>query len=222
MRILFAEDDPVLSDGITKALRQSGYAVDWVKAGDDADYALSTIDYDMVILDLGLPKMDGLEVLKNLRGRKNRVPVLVLTARASVSDRVLGLDHGADDYLTKPFNLPELEARIRALIRRRHFDTHSDLEVGNIRFDTIGKRVYINDQLIELSAREISVLELLLIYTGRVVSKEQFVDHLYGWEEEVSENAIEVCIHRIRKKLEPFGVKFRTVRGLGYLVEGTA
>ncbi len=222
MRILLAEDDSVLSDGITKALRQSGFAIDWVKSGDDADYALSTVSYDAVILDLGLPKMDGLEVLKHLRWRKSRVPVLILTARDTLEDRVTGLDVGADDYLTKPFDLPELEARIRALIRRNHFDTQSELIYGSIRFDTVGRRVFVNDHLLELSAREMSVFELLLIHTGRVVSKEQMVEHLYGWDEEVSDNAIEVCIHRLRKKLEPFGFSFRTIRGLGYLVESTS
>lgn len=219
MRILLAEDDRILSDGLTKALEQSGYAVDSVGAGDDADYALTAVPYDLLILDLGLPRLDGLDVLKNLRARSSSVPVLVLTARDTLEDRVVGLDLGADDYLTKPFDLPELEARVRALIRRGHFRSNNEIAYGVLRFDTVGRRVYADGKPLELSAREIGLLEVFLTHAGRVVSKEQLMEHLYGWEEEVGPNAIEVSVHRLRKKLEPFGFNLQTIRGLGYLVE---
>lgn len=219
MRILLAEDDRILSDGLSKLLARSGYVVDAVMAGDDADFALQTAPYDLVVLDLGLPKMDGLEVLQNVRRRNSRVPVLILTARDTLADRVRGLDLGADDYLTKPFDLPELEARIRALIRRQHFDAHNELVYGALRFDTVGRRLYAGTEPVELSAREVGLLEVLLKHVGQVVSKEQVMENLYGWEEEVGFNAIEVSIHRLRKKLSPYGFQLKTIRGLGYLLE---
>ncbi|HEY9775465.1 MAG TPA: response regulator transcription factor [Planktothrix sp.] len=220
MRILLCEDDELLSDGISKALRQAGYAVDQVSSGQDADHALETTSFDMLILDLGLPKVDGLEVLRRVRQRSQTMPVMVVTARDRLEDRVTGLDLGADDYMTKPFDLPELEARVRALLRRgRGGATGVEVVYGPLRFDTVGRRVTVNDQAIELSARELAVLEVLLQRDGSVVSKEQLIEHMYGWDEEVSHNAMEVNVHRLRKKLEPSGVNIRTIRGLGYLLE---
>ncbi len=219
MRILIVEDDAILADGVTRALRQAGYAIDQVDSGTAADQALSDSVHDLVILDLGLPELDGFEVLRRLRGRDSRVPVLILTARDAVEDRVTGLDLGADDYLTKPFDLPELEARIRALIRRGQCGTGTTLVVGALQYDTVGRRVLIGGQPVDLSARELGVLETLLLRAGRVVSKEQIVEQLCDWGEEVGINAIEVYVHRVRKKLEPSGISIRTVRGLGYLLD---
>jgi DNA-binding response OmpR family regulator len=222
MRVLLAEDDEVLSDGISKALRQCGYAVDHVDSGLDADHALNTSPFDLLILDLGLPKLDGLQVLQRLRSRGDRLPVLILTARDGLQDRVAGLDHGADDYITKPFDLPELEARVRALLRRSQLGNNMEIVYGPLKFDTTGRRVTASDQPLDLSAKEIAVLEVLLQRAGRVVSKEQLIEHMYGWDEEVSHNAIEVNVHRLRKKLEPEGVTIRAIRGLGYLLETQA
>lgn len=222
MRLLLAEDDEVLSDGISKALRQCGYAVDHVDTGLDADHALTAAPFDLLILDLGLPKLDGLQVLQRLRSRGDRLPVLILTARDGLQDRVTGLDHGADDYITKPFDLPELEARVRALLRRSQLGNNLEIVYGPLKFDTTERHVTINEQPLDLSAKELAVLEVLLQRAGRVVSKEQMIEHLYAWDEEVSHNAIEVNVHRLRKKLDPEGVSIRAIRGLGYLLETTA
>ena len=219
MRILIAEDDPVLADGLTRSLRLAEYAVDCVADGLSADHALSSQDYDLAILDLGLPRLDGFEVLQRLRRRSSSIPVLVLTARDALTDRVRGLDLGADDYLTKPFDLPELEARVRALIRRGQTGGGSTIAHGNLKLDTVGRRVTVHDQPLDLSARELGVIEVLMMRSGRVVSKEQLVEKLYSWDHEVGPNAIEVCVHRLRKKIEPAGVTIRTIRGLGYLLE---
>jgi two-component system OmpR family response regulator len=219
MRILIVEDDPVLADGLTRSLRAADYAIDCVGDGAEADHVLNAQHYDLVILDLGLPKLDGFEVLRRMRRRGSRVPVLVLTARDALEDRVKGLDLGADDYLAKPFDLPELEARLRALIRRGQSGGGSIIEHGALTLDTAGRRVTLNGQPLELSARELGVLEVLMLRSGRVVNKEQLAEQLYGWDEEVGANAIEVYVHRLRKKLEPAGVSIRTIRGLGYLLE---
>jgi two-component system OmpR family response regulator/two-component system response regulator TctD len=215
MRILLAEDDRIIADGLVRALRKSGYAVDHVNNGADADTALTAQQYDLLILDLGLPRLPGLEVLTRLRARKNALPVLILTAQDGLEDRVRGLDAGADDYLTKPFALPELEARVRALTRRGTAQP-SLIEFGSLSFDQ-GDRVARRDgRILDLSARELAVLEILLLKVGRLVSKDQLVDHLCSWGEEVSNNAIEVYVHRLRKKLEPSEVRINTMRGLGY------
>jgi two-component system, OmpR family, response regulator len=219
MRILIAEDDPVLADGLTRSLRGSDYAVDCVNDGVAADHVLSAQNYDLLILDLGLPKLDGIEVLRRLRRRGSRVPVLVLTARDALDDRVKGLDLGADDYITKPFDLPELEARLRALIRRGQSGGGSVLSHGALTLDTAGRRAILDGEPLDLSARELGVLEVLMLRSGRVVNKEQLAEQLYGWNEEVGANAIEVYVHRLRRKLEPGGVTIRTIRGLGYLLE---
>jgi len=219
MRILLAEDDSVLADGLTRSLRQSGYATDCVKNGLEADSALSTQDFDLLILDLGLPKLPGLEVLRRLRARNSRLPVLILTAADSIEQRVKGLDLGADDFMAKPFALSELEARVRALTRRGVGGGPTVIRHGPLSFDQVGRTAYLHDQMLDLSARELGLLEVLLQRTGRLVSKEQLVDHLCEWGEEVSNNAIEVYVHRLRKKIEAAGVRIATVRGLGYCLE---
>ncbi|QQC63569.1 response regulator transcription factor [Paraburkholderia ginsengisoli] len=222
MRILIAEDDSILADGLVRSLRQSAYAVDHVKSGVEADTALSMQTFDLLILDLGLPRMSGLEVLRRLRARNSNLPVLILTAADSVDERVKGLDLGADDYMAKPFALNELEARVRALTRRGAGGGPTVVRHGSLSFDLVGRIAYVNDQVIDLSARELGLLEVLLQRIGRLVSKEQLVDHLCEWGEEVSNNAIEVYVHRLRKKIEPSGVRIITVRGLGYCLEKAA
>lgn len=219
MRILIAEDDSILADGLTRSLRNNGYAVDAVSDGIAADSALTAQEFDLLILDLGLPRLSGLEVLGKLRARNSRLPVLILTAADSIEQRVKGLDLGADDYMAKPFSLSELEARVRALARRGVGGGAALLRHGRLVFDQTGRVAMVDDQTLELSAREISLLEILLTRSGRMVSKNQIVDHLCEWGEEVSSNAIEVYVHRLRKKLEPSGVKIATVRGLGYCLE---
>jgi|RhiMethySRZTD1v2_1073278.scaffolds.fasta_scaffold02185_11 two-component system OmpR family response regulator len=219
MRILLVEDDEMLAQAITRALRQSAHTVQRAATGSEADRILATTEFALVLLDLALPEMDGFEVLRRLRDRRSRVPVLVLTVRDALADRVAGLDLGADDYLTKPFELAELEARVRALIRRSNASASGELIHGPLRLDTAGRRLYCDGQPVELSARELSVIELLMLREGRVVTKQQIVDHLYGWEEGASSNSVEVFVYRLRRKLEGSGVDIRTVRGMGYLVE---
>lgn len=219
MRILIAEDDEVLANGLARAMHHSGYAVDCVNNGADADAMLKLGHaFNLIVLDIQLPKLDGFTVLRNLRERNRHVPVIILTARDSVEDRVKGLDLGADDYLSKPFNLQELEARVRALIRRGQCGTNPLLTCGSLSYDSVGRRAHIADIPVELTAREISVLEALMMRTGRVVSKEQLLECLYNYSEEASNNAIEVYIHRLRKKTEGAGITIRTIRGLGYMI----
>ncbi len=219
MRILLAEDDNYLSDAISHALRGGGYSVDKVLGGEEADQAVRTCNYDLLILDLGLPGLDGLEVLKRMRGRGQTLPVLILTARDTLQDRVKGLDLGANDYLTKPFDLPELEARIRALIRKDLWSNRTIVKHGSLEFDTVDRHLTINGDLVELSARELATLEILLQRSGMIVTKAQLAEHLSNWETEISHNAIEIIIHRLRKKIEHSDLSLRTIRGLGYLVE---
>ena len=217
MRILIAEDDSLLAEGLTRSLRESGYAVDCVGTGAEADSATSAFEFDLLILDLNLPKMSGLEVLKRLRSRSRQLPVLILTAQNGVEDRVRGLDLGADDFLAKPFALEELKARVRALTRRSA-STTTLFRHGGLSYDPVGKVARINGEVVDLSARESTLLEMLVQRAGRWVSKGQLLDHLCEWGEEVSTNAIEVYVHRLRKKLKAAGVEIVTVRGLGYRV----
>jgi two-component system OmpR family response regulator len=219
VKILLVEDDAALGHAMSTSLNRSGYTVNWAHDGLEADIALHDYVYDAVILDLGLPKIDGFEVLKRMRGRKVMAPVIILTARDDLDDRVKGLDLGADDYLTKPFKLPELEARLRAQIRRNNAILASTIEYGPLVLNITDKMLTVNGEQMMLSPREFGVLEMLLSRVGRVVSKEAIVEALCKWDEGVGNNAIEVYIHRIRKKLEPIGINVLTIRGLGYLLQ---
>ncbi len=220
MRILIAEDDQVLADGLLRTLRASGAAADHVPDGSQADAALATKnEFDLLILDLGLPRMHGLEVLRRLRGRGSAMPVLILTAADSVEERVKGLDLGADDYMAKPFSLHELEARVRALTRRGLGGASATIKHGPLTYDQSGRVAMVDGKMVELSARELGLLEVLLQRAGRLVSKDQLVEHLCEWGEEVSNNAIEVYVHRLRKKIEKGPIRIATVRGLGYCLE---
>ena len=219
MRILLVEDDAALGQAMNTALQRAGYTVDWSHDGHEADIALHDQVYEAVILDLGLPRIDGFEVLKRMRARKITSPVIILTARDGLEDRVHGLDLGADDYLTKPFKLPELEARLRAQIRRNNAVLGSTIEYGPLMLDIKDRMLTANGEQMLLSPRELSVLEMLLMRVGRVVSKDSIVEALCKWDEGVGNNAIEVYIHRLRKKLEPLGINVLTIRGLGYLLQ---
>jgi two-component system OmpR family response regulator len=221
MRILLVEDDPVLAHGIALALKSSS-VVDHGSRVSFAIDALKQVQYDCVVLDLGLRDGDGLEVLKWLRSHRSAVPVLVVTARDTLADRIRGLDNGADDYLVKPFELAELEARIRALLRRRYMQLRNEISLGSLRFDSSGRRAFLDDKPLELSRRELGVLETLMLNVGRVVSKAQLLDSISSWEEELGLNAIEVYIHRIRKKIAPSGFSIRTFRSLGYMLENVS
>ncbi len=216
MRILIAEDDETLGESLAVGLRHEGYAVDWVKDGTAADQALRSENFDLVVLDLGLPETSGLRVLDNLRLRENKVPVLILTARDSVEDRIKGLDMGADDYMTKPFDLSELSARIRALQRRSVERATANIKYGDIEIDTVSHTVVYNNSLISLPRREFALLLKLIENAGKALSREQLSQSLYNWDEDVDSNALEVHIHNLRKK---FGTELiRTIRGIGYMV----
>lgn len=219
MRVLIVEDDSVLAAALVRALSQAAYAVDLAVDGEAANAALAAAAYDLVVLDLALPKVDGLAVLRRLRDRRSTVPVLVLTARDTLEERVEGLDAGADDYMTKPFDLPEFEARVRALIRRGQLNAGVELSHGRLRLDTTARRLFHDDVAVDMSAREFALTEILLARQGRVVSKEQMIEQMFGFGDEVGANAIEVCMHRVRRKLEPLGIEIRTVRGMGYLLD---
>ena len=216
MRILLAEDDPQLGDGLMVGLRQSGFAVDWVRDGAAADHALGCEDFDLLVLDLGLPKLSGMEVLTHLRRRGQTLPVLVLTARDATGDKVAGLDAGADDYLVKPIDVDELAARIRALTRRAAGRSAPVICHGDITLDPAARTVMRAGEPVELSAKEFSLLQTLLESAGRVLTRSQLEQSLYGWRDEPDSNALEVHIHHLRKKL---GNEYiRTLRGVGYTV----
>ncbi|WP_031433043.1 response regulator [Methylomarinum vadi] len=219
MNILLIEDDEVLADGLTHTLSNSGFSVTGAKTGQYAEHLLQAQDFDLIVLDLGLPDMDGLELLRKFRSKKLALPILILTARDAVNDRIEGIRQGADDYLTKPFELRELEARLHALIRRCYGGFSNAITVGRLLLDTQNHQVMADDQLLTLAAREFSVLEILLLQAGKVVSKERIAQRLSADGEALADNAIEVYIHRLRKRLEPYQVVIRTVRGLGYLLE---
>ncbi|MFD0913241.1 response regulator [Methylophilus luteus] len=219
MRLLIVEDDLVIANGLVRVLTQAEYAVDHVADGKQAIRAIQDGVYDLVILDLGLPTMDGTQVLSHLRQQSNPVAVLVLTAREDVATRVQSLDLGADDFLTKPFHLEELEARVRALIRRSKLGNNLPLQCGNLKLDVPNKLASINDLAITLSARELHLLETLMMRMGKIIAKEQIMESLCNWDESLGDNAIEVYIHRLRKKIEPSGARIRTIRGLGYMLD---
>ena len=219
MRVLVIEDDATLGGALAEFLGDQGYAVDLVSSGERASAALSGQGYDLVLLDLNLPGEDGLTVLRRLRANENQVPVLILTARDALEDRVAGLDAGADDYVTKPFDLPELAARVRAFGRRRAGQAQPLIEVGPLVFDTVGREVRANGQRLSLSVRELSVLEMLMARVGRVVTKRQIVNSLSAWDADFSENAVEVYVYRLRKRLEGTGASIQTVRGFGYMLD---
>ena len=219
MRILISEDDGALAEALQFSLSQAGYAVDWVANGAAADEALKDDVFGLLILDLGLPKLDGFEVLRRLRARNPVMPVLILSGREKPEEKVMGLDLGADDYLVKPFSLGELQARVRALLRRGQGGVTPVITYGELNFDTIGRTVSIHGKTLQLSVHEIGVIEILLHRFGRVVSKEQLVEQLYSYDKEVSHNAIEVYVHRLRKKIAGAGVTVRTLYGRGYLLD---
>lgn len=221
MNILLIEDDAVLSDGLTHILQQSGYTVSSTESGRYALQIIQVQGFDLIVLDLGLPDMDGLEVLRRLRHQKIALPILILTARDSVTDRIEGISQGADDYLTKPFDLGELEARIHALIRRCYGGFSHRIEVGRLILDTQTHQILADGQLLSLSAREVALLEILILQAGKVVSKDRIAQRLASTNEALADNAIEVYIHRLRKRLEPYQSVIRTIRGLGYLLEET-
>ena len=218
MRILIVEDHEALADSISVALRKAGYAVDVIADGEEAELILVSQEFDGVILDLNLPGKDGLEVLKSVRAQGCPTPVLVLTARQGVEDRITGLDLGADDYLCKPFELAELVARVRALLRRSQGSAAPVLTIGPLSLDSVGRRLYVDGRAVDLSRRELGVLEIMMIKAGKVVSKDQIAEHLFGFDEEVGLNAIEIYVHRLRKKIGGVAA-VRTIRGLGYLLE---
>ena len=219
MRILLVEDDALLADGLARALRQSAYTVDIAADGPRADSLLAGGSYDLTILDLGLPGLDGSQVLARLRGRQQQTPVLVVSAQMALEERVRLLDLGADDYLVKPVALAELEARVRALIRRQQNNETGFLTLGTLRLDREGKRAWLGDKALELTAREWAAVEFLASRVNRIVNKDQFMQALYSWDDEITPNAIEKFISRLRSKLEPAGITIRTVRGLGYYLE---
>lgn len=218
MRILLVEDDELLGDGIRSGLAQYQYIVDWVKNGLAAWSALQTEHFDLVILDLGLPKLSGEEVLKNMRAKNISVPVIILTAQDAIHNRVKGFDDGADDYVTKPFNLEELCARIRAIRRRTtsYQQPNTTLTVGDITLDPATRLVFKNGKMVELSRREFVLLQILIENAGKVVSREQATQSLYGWGYDIDSNALEVHIHNLRKKLKCNNLS--TVRGVGYIL----
>jgi len=222
VRILIAEDDAALSEALHFSLTQTGYAVDRVSNGIEADEALKADAFALLILDLGLPRLDGLEVLRRLRKRNTALPVLILSGREQPEEKVTGLDLGADDYLVKPFSLNELQARVRALLRRGSSVSAPILHYGELSFDTVARTADVADKPLNLSLHEAGVLEILLRRFGRVVSKEQMVEQLYSYDKEVSHNAIEVYVHRLRKKLPESGIEVRTHYGRGYVMDYVA
>jgi len=216
MRILLVEDDRLLAEGLRTGLSQAGFAVDWAKDGEEADLALAAQAYDAVVLDLGLPKLDGLTLLKRLRTAGNAVPVLILTARDTLQDRVGGLNLGADDYLVKPFALAELNARLMALLRRAKGVVDPTVRHGRIALDPVARRVTLDGRPVELSAREFATLQELVLNAGRILSKSQIEEKLFAWGEEIESNVVEVYVHHLRRKLYPELI--RTIRGAGYMV----
>ncbi|MHC1479265.1 response regulator [Frateuria aurantia] len=219
MRILVVEDDPSIASGVCASLRQGGHAVDHMTDGGQADTALRDTPYDLAVLDLGLPGLDGSDILQRLRKRGTQLPVLILTAREGLRERVRVLDLGADDYLVKPFALVEFEARVRALLRRASAQGMPELSIGRLRLDLPGHRIWLDNEPLELTAREFGLLEALASRPDRVTSRAQLVEALCSWDEELTDNGLDIAIHRLRRKLSGSGANVRTIRGLGYLLE---
>jgi two-component system OmpR family response regulator len=222
MRILVVEDNRTLADGLAAVLRVAGYAVDVVHDGVSADAVLTTETFDLVVLDLSLPEMDGLDVLRRMRGRRNASSVLVLTARGALDERVRGLDLGADDYMTKPFEVSELEARVRVLLRRQAGLHNSSIAFGSIELDTVSRTLSAFGQTLDIPARELSVLETLLRKAGKVVAKQSIIESLAAFDDDLSENAVEQYISRLRRRLAPYALTVRVARGLGYYLDRIA
>ncbi len=216
MRILLVEDDPLLGDGMQAGLKQAGFGVDWVRDGVAAELAVKTGTYAGMVLDLGLPRLQGMALLQRLRAGGNKLPVLIATARDAVEDRIRGLDTGADDYVVKPFDLNELAARLRALLRRSAGEAAPVLAIGELALDPGARTVSHRGKPVELAQREFALLHELMLNAGRVLTREQLQERLYAWGEEIESNAIEVHIHHLRRKLAPELI--RTVRGVGYLM----
>ncbi|MDZ4836833.1 MAG: response regulator transcription factor [Candidatus Melainabacteria bacterium] len=218
MRILLAEDDEFLADGIAMALRYSGHSVDHARTGPEADAATGGTVYDAIILDLGLPRIDGMEILQRMRERGNTSPVLIVTARDAIDDRVRGLDLGANDYLVKPFHLRELEARLRAMFRAKNWSNLNAVKCGALMFDAEDRSATIHGERLSLSPRELAALEIMMQRNGRVVSRAYLSEHLSedDWEDDITSNAIDIIIHRLRKKIENSGAVIETHRGLGF------
>jgi len=222
LRILLVEDNETLADGLSSILRSSGYAVDVVRDGASADAVTATETFDLVILDLNLPEMGGLEVLRSMRARQDKAAVLILTARGTTEERVKGLDLGADDYMTKPFDVSELEARVRVLLRRRAGLHSSSVQYGNVSLDLTSRTFSAEGVLIDLPARELGILEVLFMRAGKVVPKDAIIQSLAGFDDDLSANAIEQYVSRLRKRLGPYGLTVRTARGIGYYLDKAA
>lgn len=217
MRLLLVEDDELLGDAVKAGLTQFGYVVDWLRDGDTARAAVKLESFELIILDLGLPKLSGLSFLQSIRHDGNTTPVIILTARETVEDRIKGLDSGADDYMTKPFDLNELSARVRALTRRSQGRADAVLQYRNVTLDPAAHSVYVDDVIVNVPRREFALLQKLLENSGQVLSREQLMQSIYGWDEDVDSNALEVHIHNLRKKLNASFI--RTIRGVGYMAE---
>lgn len=217
MRLLLVEDDELLGDAVKTGLIQFGYIVDWLKNGEIAKNIIKTESFDLIILDLSLPKISGMTLLQTIRQAQNKTPVIILTARESINDRIRGLDAGADDYITKPFDLNELGARVRALTRRAQGRADTILQYANITIDPAAHSVLVDGQAINVPRREFALLQKLIESSGQVLSREQLMQSMYSWDEEVDSNALEVHIHNLRKKLNAQFI--RTIRGVGYLID---
>ena len=217
MRLLLIEDDELLGDAIKTGLTQFGYVVDWLKDGERALQVLPFESFELIILDLGLPKLSGMKVLQALRHAGNKTPVIILTAHESIEDRVAGLDSGADDYMVKPFDLTELNARIKALVRRSQGRAESVIQYRNITLDPAAHSVLLDGEPVNVPRREFALLQKLLENSGKAISRDQLMQSIYGWDEDVDSNALEVHIHNLRKKLNAYFI--RTIRGIGYMAE---
>jgi two-component system, OmpR family, response regulator len=219
MRILLVEDDLPLAEALTALLLGSGYAVDVTHDGLSAETLVLVESFDLVILDLNLPEKDGLSVLRSIRARKNPIPIMILTARGEPTEKVAGLDLGADDYVVKPFDVGEFEARVRSILRRQAGLHASEMQIGAVRFDLTARRFHVGDEPLDLPARELALLELFFHRAGRVVGKDAIVQSLTSIDDNLSDNAIEQYVSRLRRRLQPHGLQFRTARGLGYMLE---